>query len=291
MMSTILISEEDESHMGVDVIVFSYNRPAQLYAFLESFFLHTRGHNHLTVIYRADDERFLKSYHQVQEAFPSTIFCPQSSNPHQDFQMLTMKAAFDPQSEAKYVMFAVDDLVVTRPFDFRECTRALEAYDGYGFFLRLGTNITQCYMLSIPSPVPTNSVCEEKFLKWQFSDGVGDWGYPQNTDMTIYRKLDIQPMLSCFDFYSPNTMEDQWSYLPPSRPHGLCFMTSMMVNLPYNKVNNSGNKYDQKNELSSQDFLDLFEKGLKLDVEKYRNLENVSPHAEYEASFIQKKGA
>lgn len=283
------ISEKIASQDGVDVVVFSYNRPTQLFAFLESFFLHAAGHHDLTVVCRVDNDRFLQSYQQVQKAFPQVKFCLQSRTPANDFHRLTMEAAFSPSSGAKYVMFAVDDIVLTRSFDFRECCRALEAYDGYGFFLRLGTNITRCYMLSIPSPVPPHADLEGKFLQWKFSDGIGDWGYPQNTDMTVYRKSDIQPMLASLNFTSPNTMEGQWSYLPPTRPHGLCFARSMMVNLPYNKVNRSTNRYNEKKEMSPEEFLQLFEQGMKIDVEKLRDLQNDAPHFDYDLPLTRRR--
>ncbi len=273
-----LFAGDDSVRESVDVVVFSYNRPMQLYAFLESLFLHASGYHRVTVVYRVDNDRYLKSYQQVQAAFPSVVFSLQSRSPAKDFKRLTLEAAFGPSSEAQYVMFAVDDIVVTRPFNFRECTQALEAYDGYGFFLRLGLNITYCYMLAIPSPVPPHTMCEGRFLKWAFSQGVGDWRYPNNTDMTVYRKHDVQPMLSAILFTSPNTMEGRWEGLSSRGTFGLSYLTSMMVNLPYNKVNQSTNRYNSGREISAEAFLELFENGMKIDIESLRNCPNDSPH-------------
>mgnify|MGYP006298258053 CR=1 FL=1 len=125
-----------------DLIIFSYNRPLQLYALLESVEKNVVGLSHSFVIYRAD-EPYKDAYNQVKKKFASVEFLAQGSQPKTDFKPLTLRAL--EASSSNYVVFAVDDIVVKASIDLNECVRLLEQSRAYGFYLRLGLNLTQCY--------------------------------------------------------------------------------------------------------------------------------------------------
>lgn len=58
-----------------DLIIFSYDRPMQLYALLESVEQYVTGAENICVVYRASDERFEQSYQSVKEDFDKVVFC------------------------------------------------------------------------------------------------------------------------------------------------------------------------------------------------------------------------
>ena len=62
-----------------DLVVFSYDRPLQLYAFLESTEKYVTGVGDLVVIYRASSEQFQKGYEVVEADFPGAMFWLQGS--------------------------------------------------------------------------------------------------------------------------------------------------------------------------------------------------------------------
>jgi hypothetical protein len=278
---------DDNVSQQADMVVFSYHRPLQLYAFLESFFLRCKGINTVCAIVRADNERFRRAYEEVQREFPSVTFVFQKSPPS-DFKPLTMEHAFDSTSRAQYLVFAVDDIVLTRSFDCRECTKALEKYNCHGFFLRLGTNIKFCYMLNLSTPVPEHNVVGGEFLTWEFARGLGDWKYPENVDMTIYRKQDLNSFLQKSSFSSPTSLEMALTRMSFPKRLGLCFFRSMMVNLPLNLIHMSGNRYNAASVLTVERLLEMFEDGGKFDVKKMRNFNNNAPHFDYVPDVVQR---
>jgi hypothetical protein len=139
-------SLQNSKEMSSDLVVFSYNRPLQLYSFLESFFHYTKGWNKIWVVYRSSNERYEQGYQIVKKKFPLVRFLQQSTFPECDFKPLTLQAIFSSSSKAQYITCAVDDMIVTDQVDLKECSQAIEKYNTCAFYLRLGTNITYCYM-------------------------------------------------------------------------------------------------------------------------------------------------
>lgn len=269
-----------------DLVVFSYDRPLQLYAFLESMQKYVTGIGQLSVIYRASSELFKKGYELVRADFPQALFYLQGSNPAHDFKPLTLKAAFE--SPSAYILFAVDDIVVKDTVDLEQCIDALERYGAYAFFLRLGKHLNYCYALNRAQPLPPLMQEDADIYSWRFSDAAFDWRYPHTVDLTLYRKRDIEGDLKTISYTTPNTLEGAWS----SRAHtmlakkGLCFGRSKMVNLPLNRVQN---EYPNRAmSISPQELLAQFEAGKKMDIALLDRIENRSAHMEYVPTFIDR---
>ena len=58
----------------LNLVVFSYNRPLQLYAFLESFQRLAKGCQRISVVFKADSPEFKQGYKIVKEQFPNVEF-------------------------------------------------------------------------------------------------------------------------------------------------------------------------------------------------------------------------
>ena len=274
----------------VDVVIFSFDRPLQLYALMESFEKYATGIASIQLIYRTSQDAYEAAYKKVHERFPQLIMHKQSSNPHGDFRPLVIESVYGNRSKSSYVVFAVDDNIINSPVNFRECVSALEEKKAWGFFLRMGKNITRCYTRNIANPVPRGKVFNNTFFVWKFSEaGDGEWSYPNTVDMTIYRKKDVYSFLTKDPYIHPNSLEGDWAKVRPKLPLGICYLYSKMVNVPLNIVNISSNR--NMHLYTPQELLLKFQQGLKIDISKLDQKRFNAPHIAYEPRFIPKSGA
>lgn len=270
-----------------DLVVFSYDRPLQLYAFLESAQKYVTGVGQLSVIYRASGQAFKDGYDVVRADFPHAIFYAQGSNPARDFKPLTLKASFE--SPSNYILFAVDDIVVKDTVDLEQCINALEKHEAYAFFLRLGMNLNYCYTMNHPQPVPRLKQEEHDIYSWRFSESVLDWRYPLTVDMTLYRKKNVEGDLRVISYHTPNRLEGIWCcrFNRVAHQRGLCFGQSKVVNMPLNRVQKEelGNRAMN---ITTQELLAQFNAGKKMDIVKLHGIDNKSAHMEYVPTFVDR---
>jgi hypothetical protein len=158
-----------------DLVIFSYDRPMQLYAFLESVAEHVRGVGVTSVLYRVSDARYEAGYSVVRRDFPQVRFMRQGIEPSKDFKERTLAAAFC--TPCKHLMFAVDDIIVTDDIDLNDAISHLDTTGAYGFFFRLGLHHTYCYMNKSVMPVPPMQEVVDGVYQWVCNKGVGEWGY------------------------------------------------------------------------------------------------------------------
>lgn len=269
----------------VDFIIFSYDRPLQLYALLESSTMLIKGLNDIFVIYRSSDADFERGYNLVQQEFPGVRYLRQGVNPAGDFKQLTVQAFH--ANSTNYVLFGVDDIVVKDTIDLDDAVSRMEQQHAYGFYLRLGRSLNYCYPMSMQQPLPPMRSVVGGYI-WQFSQATGDWGYPHTVDMTIYRKKDIAHDIKQVQYINPNTFEGYWAGRSGPIMHriGMCYETTKMVNLPLNRVNHSSNRH--MNFLSARELLDLFFAGKKMNIVPLIGIQNKSAHMEYEPTFVER---
>lgn len=270
---------------SVDLIIYSYNRPLQLFALLESLEKHVEGLGLTTVIYRADSAEFAKAYDQVRDSFLEIKMVRQGVLPRQDFKGHTLSALCSPTSD--YVMFAVDDLIVKKPINLAYCTALLESTGAYGFYLRLGLHVSYCYTENRYQGIPAHTLVAPGVALWRFDRGIGDWRYPNTVDMTIYRKKDIMDAAMHVSYTTPNTFEGNWSaYKVDFSKKGLCFVQSAVVNIPDNKVQVDSPMNLSMNSHTPLELLHIFQRGLKIDIAPLEGIANKSAHMPYLYTFI-----
>lgn len=270
-----------------DLVIFSYNRPLQLYAFLESVEKYVTGVGTASVIYRADDE-YEQGYQVVKNRFPFYSYLRQGVNPRADFKALTLQASFN-TGNSGYIVYGVDDIVVKDYVDLVDCVHLLEKHNAYAFYLRLGKNLTQCYSLRQEQPLPPLQEVESNVFAWHFNQGSGDWGYPHSVDMTVMRKSDIASDFTHMSYYSPNTLEGRWASQAHPIMHrtGLCYELSKIVNFPLNLVQNDWNNRHMT-EYTAQQLLTIFSQDKKMDIEPIHQMYNSGAHTEYSPTFVER---
>ncbi len=272
----------DNENNQVDIVVFSYNRPMQLYAYIESLYKNATNCNQITAIYRASSPEYEEGYAQVTQAFPKVNWKKQLCPPG-DFQKLTRDAIFN--SKAKFVAFAVDDIIIKDSIDFAQTTRLMNQTLAYGFYLRMGKNINRSYMAGKKDPPPKMMAVEPGVYAWQFSRGGAEWGYPNTLDMTVYRKSDIKNAIEQVSFTNPSYMEGKWSKRADKSKIGLCYELSKTINIPMNVVTTFKNK--NFGIYSVKDLLTKFIKGYRMDIDVIQHMVNNSPHVNVLPEFKQ----
>lgn len=273
------------SQPKVDLIIFSYDRPLQLYALLESTESYVTGLGKTIIIYRSSNQDFHDAYDKVHNSFAWAEFWEQGAYPQLDFKPLAMKALS--ATSSPYVIFAVDDIVVKDYVDLAQCVCALEQTGAYGFYLRLGVCLTDCYACSAPQPLPALTHIGTDLLTWTLGRAPYDWGYPNTVDMTVYRKADVIKDFSSFHFTNPNTLEGTWASFAGrvANRKGLCFVDTKMVNLPLNRVQNTYRNRNMES-FTPQELLVAFNKGFKMDIQPLFKIKNVGAHMEYAPTFV-----
>lgn len=273
---------EERPAPKTDLVIFSYDRPLQLYALLESIETHVKNLDHISVIYRVSTTPYDKGYDRVKKRFSSVEYLKQGESPEIDFKPLVLKAAFE--SPNPYVMFAVDDMVVKDSFDLKEGIDQMEKTGALGVYYRLGRHINFSYMLNRAQSVPPSIRLDKQLYAWQFSGGEGDWQYPHTVDMTLYRKSDIKKLLTILDYKHPNSLESKWALKRKTSGVGIYYETSKVINIPLNLVNLSDNRHTSL--YTTDELLTKFLEGLKLDIKPLQEYRNDSAHVDVPVSFV-----
>lgn len=279
------------SDMATDLIIFSYNRPMQLYALLESVDRYFANLAKIIIIYRTSNEKYEDGYKKVKEAFPSVHFVPQK-NPSSDFKHLVLREVFY-NSPSPYILFSVDDIIIKDRMDIHECIETLEKTKAYYFSLRLGLHIDYCYLGGFSQNVPYHIRIKDNIIAWKISSSRGDWTYADSLDMSLYRKKDLKKIFQKISFNNPNELEIKWvnyrklfDSLKRKKRIGLSFKHSKAVNIPLNIVNLSDNPHMHL--YSSAELLAKFDHGLKIFIDPLYQIQNKSVHLEYQPIFVER---
>jgi hypothetical protein len=250
-----------------DILLFSNDRPLQLYASLESIQRYITGFENLTVLYRASDESYAAGYEKVKDAFPVARFVMQSEG---DFKPKLEKIVFNSPSE--YILFGADDVIVKDFVDLKVCMDQMEKTGAYGFYLRFGRHINHSFLSNQPQALPPSQPLAGGIYAWDIEMGEADWGFAPSLDMTLYKKGEIKKVISQTKYKNPNGLELSWVKEVPEKALGLYFERSKMVNI--------------SNYLNTEELLVKFNQGLKIDIEPLYKVENGSPHLDYIPEFV-----
>jgi len=270
---------------NADLVVFSFDRPLQLYAFLESAEKFVKGLGQISVIYRCSGDQFQQGYDKVQKCFKQVKFLAQGKDPAKDFKPLFLKATF--QTPSPYVLFAVDDIIVKNRVDLYQCAELIEKTGAFGVFLRLGSHVDYCYMRDAAQKIPPSWEIEKGIFAWQFKQGEYDWKYPCSVDMSVYKKSEIEEVLNKIDYHNPNLLESRWALKAKYHKIGLYFDEAKVVNVPLNIVNQS-NDWGNRNMQSAtpHELLEKLQAGLKIDISPFFHVKHRSPHIDEKVVFI-----
>lgn len=212
------------SNMKLKVIVFSYNRPAQLDLLLRSMKRFT-DFKDIWVSYMHDPE--------YQEGYRRVIL--DNIDVHFVYRYDNLKDYVMRWLDKPYVMFCPDDDVFIGKVSLKDqqFKQFANNPDILCLSLRLGWNCNYCFDQDTPVEVP-------KMIDgmWEWQKYPLDWGYPMSCSCTIFRTNEIKPILERLEFDIPSHIEAQMHKTPLPQPLMLCYPKQKVLEMPFNSVQN-----------------------------------------------------
>jgi hypothetical protein len=306
-------------------IIFSRDRALQLDATLRSFSLHCQDPEHiqLNVLYLASSPLHARQYIELSKEYHRSLsirFIPQiqfrsdllkillPAEDHKFWQNIRPQAIkMGPRfgflnrfglanTSWDYVFFIVDDNLFIRDFRLRGIEQATYANpDAIGFSLRLGLNTTYCYTKHSHQSLPSFIHVEQDILKFNWTSGELDFGYPLEISSSIYSSKLLWDLLNRVPFRNPNTLENRMAsskrFYQFTHPHLLCFEQSVTFCNPINKVQTVwDNRSGSDPEYSVEKLADLFSKGYRIQVESFSDFTPNGCHQEVEFTLRRRNG-
>lgn len=210
-----------------DVLIFSEDRPLQLYACLESIQRYVVGFDQAFVLYRASDPTFAASYELVKDAFPAIRFylCGQDIKPFVEKTILP--------SASQYLLLGLDDWIAKDYIDLKLSMDELKKTGAYGFF----------YSLEKP---PSGQLLGSGIYAYEMSEG-------PSLSLSLFKKANIP--LASLKYKSADELALAWNKRGPKKLLGLYFDQPKSVHVPLTGLNeeellvkfNQGLKIDLEN--------------------------------------------
>ncbi len=267
---------EPFSPQKVDILIFSNDKPIQLYACLESVQRYISNFEHLTVLYKATHRSFGAAYEKVKSAFPLVRFVEE---PKGAFQSKLEKIVFG--SPSKYILFGTDELIVKDFVDLKACAYQIEKTGAYGFYFRFGRHLTQSDLSHQFLPLPKSHPLSGGIYAWDLGKGEAEWGSAPSLEMTLFHKQEIQNILSDLKCKSTRDLEIGWAEKMPQKALGLYFERSKLVRIQSEGTGKTA-------ALSSEEMLAKFNQGLKIDIDPLYKVENRSAYLDYLPEFVMR---
>lgn len=266
-------------------IIFSKDRPLQLYATLESLKKNIIGDYEVYVLFKVSSYLYEKSYRKVKFKFPKCIFY-QEKNFKEDLLNIISNPYYN------YILFSVDDNIFYKEIKLLEVFNNLEYYkEAIGFSLRLGENIDYCYMLNKYQKLQ-NYFKKDNIMYWDWKEERYDFNYCLEVSSSIYRRSFIKEILFQIDFKNPNSLEYKLNIIKnkyiDKYPWILSFTTSRSFCNPINICQDmfTQNRHMIKEEYKIENLLKLFLENKRIQINYNINIR--SPHTEFDLNLIHK---
>jgi hypothetical protein len=303
-------------------IAFSKDRAMQVDATLRSFFAHCMDSENvqLSVLYACSNEQHSRQYEQLIREWGSHLKVkfvlqnhfrrdvlnilnpyPEASYPDFIYKALMcllprlvrmLMRVYDLPHSTPLVLFLVDDAIFTREFALSEIALLLSEHkDTLGFSLRLGKNITYCYMNDRPQPLPVFQPIARFIQKHNWTKAELDFAYPLEVSSSIYRLDDILPVLLGRKFNTPNSMEGGMNVSKNLFALTLPFLMSYDYSVSFcNPVNvvqtiSPENRSGAKRHYSVKELSNLFDAGKRINIDTYHHIIPISCHQEMDLVF------
>jgi len=259
-----------------DLLIFSNDRPMQLFALLESVERHVLGIHQITVFYESSSGPSETGYLEVQLQFPKVQFLKKE----EDFKAQLMNTGFAPSySGSPYVLLATDRVIISDLIHLDEAIESLETTHAYGVYFDLHKELNYSSQLKryqpIPITTPLTGINTASVEAWQISWARDDWSNPGSLHFALYRKGDLAPLLAGLDFEDPEEMSREWNLSHQGDVVGLFYdqPKSICLRSPKNPATD----------------LEKFLGGLKLDLSSFFQLTGPSRDLSIDPSYISRE--
>lgn len=288
-----------EKKLGLNVIVWSKDRPLQLHLCLETLVKNFKEakDSTISVVYRATSDRNTKAYDALRLEWSKVELAggPKINFIYDTNFYLMTSMAFGYHEQT---MFVVDDQIFCRPFSVEDEVFKLHRTTPERYFtvsLRLDKTKTYCYPLDQKQALPSFITDNDNMLCWAWNKAQLDWGYIVSLDGNIYHTNPIRALIMRMQpqqVQNPNALEmllngaaQQGSIIYP--PQILAYQQAKTVSVPANKVQTTFNNRSE-DVFSVEMLFEKWNEGLKIDAEDAINkvIDSNSPHTPIEYVFI-----
>ena len=276
-----------ENPSSVECIVFSKDRALQLHGLLSTLREKVSPVVPVHVLYMASSSSHQKAYDDVNDIFgKQNVLFIQQKNDHSFRHDLT-EILFSLTCDILF--FLVDDILFTEPVDLNDVLK----FDPDIFVpsLRMGQNLTRCYVLQTPQPLPhflDHPVSQSDKIVWQWDKGELDWSYPLSVDGHFFARREIAAMAALLSFSAPNSFEDQLQIFKPlfNKRYGIGYKKSKIVNIPCNRVQTE--IHNLSGDIHQDELLAKWHRGYQIDYEKLSGMANESAHQDIALPLIRR---
>jgi hypothetical protein len=268
-----------ENTSTVECIIFSKDRALQLHGLLSTLREKVSPVVPIHVLYLASSSSHQEAYDDVNDMFAkrNVRFVKQKNG--YSFKHDLMEILFSLTCDMLF--FLVDDILFTEPVDLNDVLK----FDPDAFVpsLRMGQNLSRCYVLQTPQPLPhflDHPVGESDKIVWQWDKGELDWSYPLSVDGHFFARREMAAMAALLSFSAPNSFEDQLQIFKPLfiKRYGMGYKKSRIVNIPCNRVQTEINNLS--GDTHPDELLAQWHKAYQIDYEKLYGVVNESAHQE-----------
>ncbi len=261
----------------INILIFSKDRPSQLDLLCRSikYFWTDYSKYKFLILYTYSNTQYQQGYDITIKRHPEFYFIKEAS-----FK-LQVQAAINDYSPL--TIFFTDDCVFKEPFTL-QCNE-LEVFkynaDILCLSLRLSPLLSHSYVVDKPMPLP---IFITRYI-WHISNATLDWTYPMSLDGTIFRTVDIQPLINRLPYWNPNTLEAYLMHNPIKKSLMSCFHKSPIMNIPANRVQTT---YMNKCGETPAEYLNKeYLNGKIISLKNIEHFENISVHQEVEFKLIE----
>ena len=277
---------EKKKMNDVATVIFSKNRAMQLDSCLRTLFINCSDiHSEdINILFCANEHNHLNSYTELTEKYSQISFIHETSFKENLLEIVKNK---------KYIFFICDDAIFIHIFSLEEITNTLEEnLDSLGFSLRLGSNIKYCYSLDKPQEMP-QAIIKNKIANFNWMESDLDFNYPMEVSSSIYRTENLGALLKYSTYKNPNELESQLDLsgrtaFGKQYPFLSCYQNSVAFCNPVNKTQTyNNNRSGNESEYLSENLLLKFQKGERINIDKFQGFIPISPHQEVDFEFIK----
>ena len=264
---------------ALDLLILSKDRACQLDALLRSIHAFLTVPHRIHVLYTSSNLAFERGYDLVRRWHPGINWVDEACTFRESYLELLEYIAAGP---GRYLMPALDDLIFIRPFTAHQLLDLLDQdEDVLALSLRLGENVTYCYVRNINTTPPDFS----NGYRWAWKTASsGYWNYPMSVDANIYRTAEMAKYIPTIPFEKAETIEAEMAGRPIDRPHLVCEATPTVLNLAVNRVQDTFK--NRHGGITAEALNGAFLSGFAIDLRPLVGRTFNSCHVEVELSLV-----
>jgi hypothetical protein len=280
----IISIERQKLSKGLEGVVFSKDRPLQLYTLLETYNNLVENPVKLTVIYKASTKKYDEAYKKVFSLLRGGKTKFSFVKESQSFKV-TLNSILR-RIKIKNIFFLVDDIIFIRKIDL-SLAASLDTKQ-YILSLRHSPHLKRSYTSNMEQKPPklnySKNFIDMKEFRW-FAEK-NEWSNPYSVDGHILSLAEIYAISKFSSYSGPNSFEyviSSFNALCISK-QGLCYNESKILNLPINRVQNESK--NTSGFISTNYLLKKWNENMSIDTSIFNNY---IPHATHEEHPIKFK--